>query len=244
MWGRNYHGETTCIDFLHQNLGRRSEEEKLLLEDTLPFPCACMHTHTHPIFTFLIRPHTPAFKLQQNAVRHSHIFFPKSQLKAANVCRCEWVWDCTSVCASLKKNLIGKLYLGASGDCAATVNDLSEKHIPQYTGGLCPGAIIEWPLRAWLLLTFPPVNKLSFFSSEEVDPFSSLIYTAGFRHGVRSKTESNELHHRDATGQVMVPGCLKSWCLELWPKRSNWWSGTSRLFCPLHTGLLEHSQSD
>lgn len=47
------------------------------------------------------------------------------------------------VCLLEKKNLIGKLYLGASGDCAATVNDLSEKHIPQYTGGPCPGAIIE-----------------------------------------------------------------------------------------------------
>lgn len=38
--GENYHGEKTCSDFLHQNLGRRSEEGKLLLEDTLPCPCA------------------------------------------------------------------------------------------------------------------------------------------------------------------------------------------------------------
>lgn len=110
------------------------------------------------------------------------------------MCRCEWVWDCKCVwLLEKKKILIGKLYLGASGDCAATVNDLSEKYIPQYTGGPCPGVIIEWPLRAWLLLTFPPVNKLSFFSSEEVDPFSSRIYTVGFKHGVRSRTESNSL---------------------------------------------------
>lgn len=49
-----------------------------------------------------------------------------------------------------KKHLIGKLYLEAPRDCAATVNDLSEKCIPESTwgevevvGALAPGAIIE-----------------------------------------------------------------------------------------------------
>lgn len=57
--GKNYHGEKTCNDFLHQNLGRRSEEEKLLLEDTLPFPCAHRETHT----IFYLPPSTPTLLL-------------------------------------------------------------------------------------------------------------------------------------------------------------------------------------
>lgn len=57
--GKNYHGEKPCSDFLHQNLGRRSEEEKLLLEDTLPFPCAHRQTHT----IFYLPPSTPTLLL-------------------------------------------------------------------------------------------------------------------------------------------------------------------------------------
>lgn len=59
--GENYHGEKTCSDFLHQNLGRRSEEEKLLLEGTLP-----LHTHA---YTFL---HPPPHSSFSNFMRKLH----------------------------------------------------------------------------------------------------------------------------------------------------------------------------
>lgn len=55
---------------------------------------------------------------------------------------------------------------------------IGKMHPRMHLGGSCPRAIIEWPLRARLLLTFPP-NKLTSLSSEEVGPFSSHIYTEG-----------------------------------------------------------------
>lgn len=114
-------------------------------------------THTnsnaHNLLPSSIHPHTPAFKLQQRAACHCHIFFPKSQLKTLNVCTCVCVWDHMSVfvyaCVRgwggcFGKILIGKLYLGAPRDCAATVNDLSEKCIPECTwGALAPGRLLN-----------------------------------------------------------------------------------------------------
>lgn len=143
-----------------------------MLEDTLPFPCAHrqmqLNTHrqthtlkhtnsnTHNLLPTSLRPHTSAFKLQQRAACHCHIFFPKSQLKTADVCMRECVQSCVcvyvSVCVCVrglggcfgKKILIGKLYLWAPRDCAATVNDLSEKCIPECTwGALAPGRLLN-----------------------------------------------------------------------------------------------------
>lgn len=148
----------------------------------------CTQANTHNLLPSSIHPHTPAFKLQQRAACHCHIFFPKSQLKTPNVC------VCASVCGCFGKNFDWQtLSGGPEGLRSHCKRFIGKMHPRMHLGGSCPGAIIEWPLRAWLQLTFPPVNKLTFLSSEEVDPFSSHIYTVGFRHSVRSKTEEESL---------------------------------------------------
>lgn len=160
--GKNYHGEKTCSDFLHQNLGRRSEERKLLLEDTLPFPCAHRqtqlntHSHTHTpsnthqlkctqSSTFLHPPPHSCFQTSaESCVPLSHLL-SKVTIKDGE---CVYVSLCVSVfegeVAASEKILIGKLYLGAPRDCAVTVNDLSEKCIPECTwGALAPGRLLN-----------------------------------------------------------------------------------------------------
>lgn len=109
-----------------------------------PFPghtgkCSWIHrqTHTHLSAHILLPssllPLKTVFKLR--AVCHCHIFFTKSQLnllKTMSVCVCVCLKVWLLLC---KKNLIGKLYLEPSRDCSATVNDLSEKCIPECTWG-------------------------------------------------------------------------------------------------------------
>lgn len=160
--GKNYHGEKTCSDFLHQNLGRRSEERKLLLEDTLPFPCAHrqtqLNTHSHAhtpsnthqlkctqSSTFLHPPPHSCFQTSaESCVPLSHLL-SKVTIKDGE---CVYVSLCVSVfegeVAASEKILIGKLYLGApEGLRSHCKRFIGKMHPRMHLGGSCPGAIIE-----------------------------------------------------------------------------------------------------
>lgn len=96
----------------------------------------CTHTHTPSS----IHPHTPPFQTSwESCIPLSHLL-SKVTIKDAKCVRVQVCMSLyVSVCvAASEKNLIGKLYLRAPRDCAATVNDLSEKGIPECTWGLLP----------------------------------------------------------------------------------------------------------
>ena len=112
------------------------------------------HTHTpsntHQLkrtqsSTFLHPPPHSCFQTSaESCVPLSHLL-SKVTIKDGE---CVYVSLCVSVfegeVAASEKILIGKLYLGAPRDCAVTVNDLSEKCIPECTwGALAPGRLLN-----------------------------------------------------------------------------------------------------
>lgn len=108
-----------------------------------PFP---VHTGKHTqSSTFLHPPPHSCFQTSaESCVPLSHLL-SKVTIKDAecvHVRVCARLYECVW---PLQKNiLIGKLYLGAPRDCAATVNDLSEKCIPECTwGALALGRLLN-----------------------------------------------------------------------------------------------------
>lgn len=112
--------------------------------NTQKLKCTQSSTFLHP------PPHSCFQTSAESCVPLSHLL-SKVTIKDAEcvyVCEAVRLCLCTSVLegevAASENILIGKLYLRAPRDCAATVNDLSEKCIPECTwGALAPGRLLN-----------------------------------------------------------------------------------------------------
>lgn len=119
-----------------------------------------MHTST----TFLPPPSLSCFQTSvESCVPLSHLLSKVTIKDAEYVCvlrRVRWL---------LRKNFDWQTLSGdPEGLRSHCKRFIGKMHPRMLLGGSCPGAIIEWPLRAWLPLTFPPVNKLTSFKSGKI----------------------------------------------------------------------------